>query len=75
MLTGDLLELVNISREHSGEYFCNAENGVGSRPVREGIIINVLCKLVNILQCIYKVAYKGGGGMGYYPAMIPLSGG
>ena len=42
-LLGDTLELVNVSREFSGEYICNAENGVGG-PIREAMELNVLCK-------------------------------
>ncbi len=35
-----------MSREYSGEYICNAENGVGG-PVRESMELNVLCEAYN----------------------------
>ncbi len=48
MRLGDTLELVNVSREYSGEYICNAENGVGG-PIRESMDLNVLCKFLFLL--------------------------
>ena len=43
-ILGDILELLNISREMHGEYICNADNGVSLQPAWQSININVLCK-------------------------------
>jgi len=39
---GEVLEMRNITRAYSGDYMCTADNGVGSRPVREFITLDVL---------------------------------
>ena len=41
---GEILSMSNITRAYSGEYVCNADNGVGRYPVRESITLDVLCK-------------------------------
>ncbi|XP_023340168.1 lachesin [Eurytemora carolleeae] len=41
-IEGDILELLNISREMHGEYTCNADNGVSLQPAWQSININVL---------------------------------
>ena len=43
-VAGEILSMSNITRAYSGDYVCNADNGVGRYPVRESITINVLCK-------------------------------
>ena len=35
----------NITRSYSGDYVCNADNGVGRWPVTQVITLDVLCKL------------------------------
>jgi len=39
---GEILSMSNITRAYSGEYVCNADNGVGRYPVREAITLDVL---------------------------------
>merc|ERR1719397_274172 len=34
--------MTNVSRAYAGEYVCNADNGVGSQPVRRVVRLNVL---------------------------------
>ena len=41
---GEILSMSNITRAYSGDYVCNADNGVGRYPVRESITLDVLCK-------------------------------
>jgi len=39
---GEILSMSNITRAYSGDYVCNADNGVGRYPVRESITLDVL---------------------------------
>ena len=39
------LELTNVSRKHSGQYICLADNGFGLKPVSSEVLVNVECKL------------------------------
>jgi len=41
---GDTVILEGVKRDFAGEYFCNADNGVGSSPTVESIQLDVLCK-------------------------------
>ena len=43
-VAGGLLSMTNVSRAYAGEYVCNADNGVGSQPVRRVVRLNVLCE-------------------------------
>ena len=42
--SGEVLEMLDIRRLYDGEYVCNADNGVGHKPVRQSITLKVLCK-------------------------------
>ena len=39
------LELTNVSRKHTGQYICLADNGFGLKPVSSEVLVNVECKL------------------------------
>jgi len=41
-VAGEVLEMLDISRLYDGEYVCNADNGVGHKPVRQSITLKVL---------------------------------
>ena len=42
------LDLTNVSRHHSGQYICIADNGYGLKPVSKEVAVSVQCKLMFI---------------------------
>ena len=34
----------DVTRSYSGDYVCNADNGVGRWPVRQMVSLDVLCE-------------------------------
>ena len=49
---GEVLNMKNISRSYSGDYVCNADNGVGRWPVTQIISLDVLCKFQSKLNTV-----------------------
>ena len=55
-VAGEVLTMSNITRAYSGDYVCNADNGVGRWPVTQVISLDVLCKLTyDISSTFYDV--------------------
>jgi len=50
VVTGDTLRL-NTSRNHSGEYWCSAENGL-NETVKASASLNVLCKYFSLITWV-----------------------
>jgi len=58
-VAGEILSMSNITRAYSGDYVCNADNGVGRFPVRESITINVLYPPEVFLENPWIHSYEG----------------
>ena len=43
-VSGEKLVMKDVTRSYSGDYVCNADNGVGRWPVRQMVSLDVLCE-------------------------------